>query len=168
MLPEWDRATGSVLDGIQIIQRAARGALVKVLDKPYLTSNTMGRVGEHVLILELALRKIANRKRPRLGGVSSRSRKRAGSITSLKRLTHGAGGIARRFPFQKAASSAHQNFAWTCWMSFLAKHCPKRCSTNNPPSDVIGSSHWAHPDLVVEIQMLQERRRLTFAKGNGH
>lgn len=116
----------------------ARGALVKVLDKPYLTSNTMGRVGEHVLILELALRKIANRKRPRLGGVSSRSRKRAGSITSLKRLTHGAGGIARRFPFQKAASSAHQNFAWTCWMSFLAKHCPKRCSTNNPPSDVIG------------------------------
>jgi hypothetical protein len=77
MLPEWDRATGSVLDGI----RPARGALVKVLDKPYLTSNTMGRVGENVLIPELALRKIANRKRPRLGGVSSRSRKRAGSIT---------------------------------------------------------------------------------------
>jgi hypothetical protein len=81
MLPEWDRARASVFDGIQIIQRAARGALVKVLDKPYLTSNTMGRVGEHVLVPELALRKIANRKRPRLGGVSSRSRKRAGSIT---------------------------------------------------------------------------------------
>src|SRR4030095_2071419 len=30
------------------------------------------------------------------------------------------------------------NFAWTCWMSFFAEHCPKRCSTNNPPSDVIG------------------------------
>jgi DNA invertase Pin-like site-specific DNA recombinase len=37
VLPEWDRATRSMLDGIQIIQRvAARGALVKVLDKPYL------------------------------------------------------------------------------------------------------------------------------------
>jgi Resolvase, N terminal domain len=33
VLPEWDRATRSMLDGIQIIQRAAaRGALVKVLD----------------------------------------------------------------------------------------------------------------------------------------
>src|SRR5262245_66091528 len=36
VLPEWDRATRSMLDGIQIIQRvAARGALVKVLDRPY-------------------------------------------------------------------------------------------------------------------------------------
>jgi DNA invertase Pin-like site-specific DNA recombinase len=45
VLPEWDRATRSMLDGIQIIQRvAARGALVKVLDKPYLDlTSTMGQ-----------------------------------------------------------------------------------------------------------------------------
>jgi DNA invertase Pin-like site-specific DNA recombinase len=43
--PEWDRATRSMLDGIQIIQRVARrGALVKVLDKPYLDlTSTMGQ-----------------------------------------------------------------------------------------------------------------------------
>jgi DNA invertase Pin-like site-specific DNA recombinase len=45
VLPEWDRATRSMLDGIQIIQRvASRGALVKVLDKPYLDlTSTMGQ-----------------------------------------------------------------------------------------------------------------------------
>jgi DNA invertase Pin-like site-specific DNA recombinase len=45
VLPEWDRATRSMLDGIQIIERvAARGALVKVLDKPYLDlTSTMGQ-----------------------------------------------------------------------------------------------------------------------------
>ena len=45
VLPEWDRATRSMLDGIQIIQRvAAREALVKVLDKPYLDlTSTMGQ-----------------------------------------------------------------------------------------------------------------------------
>jgi DNA invertase Pin-like site-specific DNA recombinase len=45
VLPEWDRATRSMLDGIHIIQRvAARGALVKVLDKPYLDlTSTMGQ-----------------------------------------------------------------------------------------------------------------------------
>jgi len=43
--PEWDRATRSMLDGIQIIQRvAARGALVMVLDKPHLDlTSTMGQ-----------------------------------------------------------------------------------------------------------------------------
>ena len=43
--PEWDRATRSMLDGIQISQRvAARGALVKVLDTPYLDlTSTMGQ-----------------------------------------------------------------------------------------------------------------------------
>ena len=45
VLPESDRATRSMLDGIQIIQRvAARGAPVKVLDKPYLDlTSTMGQ-----------------------------------------------------------------------------------------------------------------------------
>jgi DNA invertase Pin-like site-specific DNA recombinase len=45
VLPEWDRATRSMLDGIQIIQHVATcGALVKVLDKPYLDlTSTMGQ-----------------------------------------------------------------------------------------------------------------------------
>ena len=41
VLAEWDRATRSMLDGIQIIERVyARGALVKVLDKPHLDLTT--------------------------------------------------------------------------------------------------------------------------------
>lgn len=45
IVAEWDRATRSMLDGIQVIERvAARGAFVKVLDKPYLDlTSTMGR-----------------------------------------------------------------------------------------------------------------------------
>jgi DNA invertase Pin-like site-specific DNA recombinase len=45
VLAEWDRATRSMLDGIGIIERVhARGALVKVLDKPHLDlTTTLGR-----------------------------------------------------------------------------------------------------------------------------
>jgi DNA invertase Pin-like site-specific DNA recombinase len=40
-LPEWDRATRSMLDGVHIIERIhARGALLKVLDKPHLDLTT--------------------------------------------------------------------------------------------------------------------------------
>jgi DNA invertase Pin-like site-specific DNA recombinase len=41
VLAEWDRATRSMLDGVHIIERIhARGALLKVLDKPYLDLTT--------------------------------------------------------------------------------------------------------------------------------
>ena len=41
VLAEWDRATRSMIDGIAIMQRvAARGAAVKVLDKPHLDLTT--------------------------------------------------------------------------------------------------------------------------------
>ena len=41
VLAEWDRATRSMLDGVNIIERIhARGALLKVLDKPYLDLTT--------------------------------------------------------------------------------------------------------------------------------
>jgi DNA invertase Pin-like site-specific DNA recombinase len=41
VLAEWDRATRSMMDGIHIMQRvAARGAAVKVLDKPHLDLTT--------------------------------------------------------------------------------------------------------------------------------
>jgi enamine deaminase RidA (YjgF/YER057c/UK114 family) len=35
---------------------------------------------------------------------------------------------------------------------FFARHCPKHCSTNNPPpSEIIGVAALAHPELVIEI-----------------
>ena len=41
VLAEWDRATRSMMDGIHIMQRVhARGAAVKVLDKPHLDLTT--------------------------------------------------------------------------------------------------------------------------------
>lgn len=45
VVAEWDRATRSMMDGIRIMQRIAdRGAMIKVLDKPYLDLTTaMGR-----------------------------------------------------------------------------------------------------------------------------
>jgi DNA invertase Pin-like site-specific DNA recombinase len=45
VVAEWDRATRSMLDGIRIIERIhARGALLKVLDKPHLDLTTpLGR-----------------------------------------------------------------------------------------------------------------------------
>jgi DNA invertase Pin-like site-specific DNA recombinase len=45
VVAEWDRATRSMMDGIAIIDRVlARGALVKVLDKPHLDlTSTIGK-----------------------------------------------------------------------------------------------------------------------------
>ena len=45
IVAEWDRATRSMFDGIHIIERIkARGALIKVLDKPHLDLTTpLGR-----------------------------------------------------------------------------------------------------------------------------
>ncbi len=41
ILAEWDRATRSMIDGIKIMQRIdARGAAIKVLDKPHLDLTT--------------------------------------------------------------------------------------------------------------------------------
>ena len=41
IVPEWDRATRSMLDGVHVIERIhARGALLKVLDKPHLDLTT--------------------------------------------------------------------------------------------------------------------------------
>jgi Resolvase, N terminal domain len=44
VVAEWDRATRSMMDGIANIDRVlARGALVKVLDKPHLDLTTIGK-----------------------------------------------------------------------------------------------------------------------------
>jgi DNA invertase Pin-like site-specific DNA recombinase len=39
VVAEWDRATRSMMDGVHLIERIhARGAMIKVLDKPHLDS----------------------------------------------------------------------------------------------------------------------------------
>ena len=54
VLAEWDRATRSMFDGISIRQRVhARGAAIKVLDKPHLDLTT--RIGQGFLAFLSAL-----------------------------------------------------------------------------------------------------------------
>ena len=54
VVAEWDRATRSMPDGIAIIQRlAARGALIKVLDRAYLDLTTV--IGQGILAFLSAL-----------------------------------------------------------------------------------------------------------------
>lgn len=81
VLAEWDRATRSMFDGINIMQRVhARGAAIKVLDKPHLDLTT--KIGQGFLAFLSALaedererivkraadgRKVARTKGVRLG-----------------------------------------------------------------------------------------------------
>lgn len=54
ILAEWDRATRSMFDGIRIMQRVhARGAVIKVLDKPHLDLTT--KIGQGFLTFLCAL-----------------------------------------------------------------------------------------------------------------
>jgi DNA invertase Pin-like site-specific DNA recombinase len=54
VLAEWDRATRSMIDGITIMQRvAARGAVIKVLDKPHL--DLTSKIGQGILAFLSAL-----------------------------------------------------------------------------------------------------------------
>lgn len=54
VLAEWDRATRSMFDGITIMQRVhARGATIKVLDKPHLDLTT--KIGQGFLAFLSAL-----------------------------------------------------------------------------------------------------------------
>ena len=54
VVAEWDRATRSMNDGLRLIQRIAdRGALLKVLDKPYLDLTTA--IGRGLMALFSAL-----------------------------------------------------------------------------------------------------------------
>ena len=51
VIAEWDRATRSMMDGVAIIERIhARGAMIKVLDKPHLDLTTsIGRAAARKL-----------------------------------------------------------------------------------------------------------------------
>lgn len=54
IVAEWDRATRSMLDGIELMQRVAmRGAAIKVLDKPHLDLTTP--IGQGLLALLSAM-----------------------------------------------------------------------------------------------------------------
>ena len=55
-------------------------------------------------------------------------------------------------PFPDGGVLRSPNFRQDVLDDFFARHCPKLCSTDNPPpSEVIGVAALAHPDLVIEI-----------------
>ena len=73
VIAEWDRATRSMLDGIQILQRVAdRGAAVRVLDKPWLDLTTP--MGKGILAFLSAL---AEDERERIVGRANAGRQAA-------------------------------------------------------------------------------------------
>src|SRR5262245_58423184 len=73
VLAEWDRATRSMIDGITIMQRVhARGAAIKVLDKPHLDLTT--KIGQGFLAFLSAL---AEDERERIYKRASEGRKAA-------------------------------------------------------------------------------------------
>lgn len=70
VLAEWDRATRSMMDGINIIQRIAdRKAMVKVLDKPFLDLTTP--IGQGILAL---LSSLAQDERQRINARANQGR----------------------------------------------------------------------------------------------
>lgn len=70
--------------------------------------------------------------------------------SSLEHLVHMMFYIKGPFPNGGVLSSP--NFRLDLLDEFFAEHCPKHCSHNNPPpSEVVGVSAFAHPDLVVSI-----------------
>lgn len=73
VVAEWDRATRSMLDGIAIMERVhARGAAIKVLDKPHLDLTTT--LGKGLLAFLSAL---AQDERERINGRAASGRKAA-------------------------------------------------------------------------------------------
>jgi DNA invertase Pin-like site-specific DNA recombinase len=73
VLAEWDRATRSMIDGITIMQRVhARGAAIKVLDKPHLDLTTP--IGQGFLAFLSAL---AQDERERINKRANEGRKAA-------------------------------------------------------------------------------------------
>ena len=73
VIAEWDRATRSMLDGIAIMTRVYQmGALVKVLDRPYLDLTTP--IGKGILALLSAL---AKDERHRIVGRAAEGRRLA-------------------------------------------------------------------------------------------
>ena len=73
VVAEWDRATRSMMDGVHLIERInARGALIKVLDKPHLDLTTP--IGRGFIAFLSAL---AEDERQRIVGRANAGRKAA-------------------------------------------------------------------------------------------
>ncbi len=71
VVAEWDRVTRSMMDGIKIIDRVAlRGALIRVLDKPYLDLTTA--IGKGFIAFLSAM---AEDERERINGRAAEGRK---------------------------------------------------------------------------------------------
>jgi enamine deaminase RidA (YjgF/YER057c/UK114 family) len=69
------------------------------------------------------------------------------ALEHLIRLT-----IFVKGPFPNGGVLSSPNYRLDVMDAFFAEHCPKHCSTNNPPpSEVIGVAALAQPDIVVEI-----------------
>jgi hypothetical protein len=55
-------------------------------------------------------------------------------------------------PFPDGGVLSSPNYRLDALDEFFAEHCPKHCSSNNPPpSEVIGVAALAQPDIVIEI-----------------
>ena len=82
-----------------------------------------------------------------LANIKSDLEELGSSLDHLVKLTFYVKG-----PFPNGGVLSSPNFRLDVLDDFFAEHCPKHCSYNNPPpSEVIGISALAAPDLVIEI-----------------
>jgi enamine deaminase RidA (YjgF/YER057c/UK114 family) len=82
-----------------------------------------------------------------LANIKSDLEELGSSLDHLIRLTFFVKG-----PFPDGGVLSSPNFRMDVLDQFFAAHCPKHCSTNNPPpSEVIGVAALAQSDLVIEI-----------------
>lgn len=95
VLAEWDRATRSMYDGIAIMQRVhARGAAIKVLDKPHLDLTTP--IGQGFLAFLSALAQDERERINKRANEGRREARRAGKRFGRKpKLTEHQQGRAR-------------------------------------------------------------------------
>src|SRR5262245_23585846 len=87
-----------------------------------------------------------------LANIKSDLEELGSSLEHLGKLTFYVKG-----PFPDGGVLSSPNFRLDVLDEFFAQHCPKHCSYNTPPpSEVIGVSALAHPDLVIEIVAIAE------------
>jgi len=82
-----------------------------------------------------------------LGNIKADLEELGSSLEHLVKLTFYVKG-----PFPNGGVLSSPNFRQDVLDDFFAEHCPRLCSTDNPPpSEVIGVAALAHPDIVIEI-----------------
>jgi enamine deaminase RidA (YjgF/YER057c/UK114 family) len=89
----------------------------------------------------------ASQWRAVLASIKSDLEELGSSLENLVKLT-----FFVRGPFPDGGVLSSPNFRQDVLDEFFAEHCPKHCSTNNPPpSEMIGVAALAHPNILVEI-----------------